>query len=473
MSAAPKVLLVEDEAVFASAVKKRLDRRGFAVRIAADLGTARVQYAAENPDILLLDMRLPDGSGLDFLAELTSDRGLKTPVLVMSAYGELEDAVSAMRLGAADYLKKPVDLDELLLNIEGLLRGTALNRRLAYSEKREQHAAEKVEFLGQCPAIQAVRRQLAKIVDLTGGLETVPPTVLILGETGTGKDVLARGLHVASTRSARPFVHVDCAALPKDLIEAELFGHAKGAFTDAHSTHVGLIEAAEDGVLFLDEIGELPMDLQGKLLAVLERRSLRRIGTTQEYPIPAWIIAATNRTVATLMDSGTFRSDLYYRLNVLSVSLPPLRDRGEDIPLLTKHFASLLANRYGLDAVCFTDAAMQQLRQSAWPGNVRELRHLIERTVLLHGGGEIGVDALGLSVGNVPQAPPAVGVPLATAGAGLSLRDTECTLITAALRATGGNLSAAARQLGITRMALRYRTEKYNIDPAEYRRIPS
>ncbi len=280
-----QILIVEDETVFARAVEKRLSRAGYKCLIAGDLKTAADKLDTFSPDLVLLDMRLPDGSGLDFLDSLRKKQSASIAVIVMSAYGELEDAVSAMKLGASDYLKKPVDLDELLLNVEKVLDKSELTRKLTYSTKREQHAVEGVEFLGECHAIAEIRKQVDQISQLTRKTEAIPPTVMILGETGTGKDVVARLLHAKSNRNDKPFVHVDCASLPKDLIEAELFGHEKGAFTNAYVARTGLIEAAEDGTLFLDEIGELPLDLQSKLLAVLERRTLRRVGTTQERPM--------------------------------------------------------------------------------------------------------------------------------------------------------------------------------------------
>lgn len=461
------ILIVEDEAVFAKAVAKRLDRNGYQTRIAGDIKTAVRYFKDETPDMILLDMRLPDGSGLDFLSDLREKHESSVPVLVMSAYGELEDAVTAMKLSASDYLKKPVDLDELVLNVEKVLEKDALTRKLDYSATRERHASAAAaeattQFLGECQALKQVREQIDRIARLTEQTDTAPPNVLILGETGTGKDVLARLLHARSGRAERPFVQVDCASLPKDLIEAELFGHEKGAFTSAHAARTGLIEAAEDGVLFLDEIGEIPLDLQSKLLAVLERRVVRRVGTTQERPVGAWFIAATNRDIEKLADQGEFRTDLYYRLNVLSIRLPPLRERGDDIILLAEHYAQKTAQRYGLDKISFSKTARQALLDYDWPGNVRELRHIMERAVLLSAGGELSVENLGLS----QNSPAATGEHSATEGLGaeVTLEEAECNLIRQALERTNHNVSQAARELGITRMALRYRMKKHGFD---------
>lgn len=452
-----KILMVEDEELFAKAVRKRLERAGYACEVAGSLREAGARIADSPPDLVLLDMRLPDGSGLDFLHELRERRGSQVPVLVLSAYGELEDVVAAMKLKATDYLKKPIDLDELLANVEKVLAKSEMVRQLEYSRMRERHAVEGVQLLGEAPAIRDIRVQAERIGRLCGNVEVVPPTVLILGETGTGKDMAARLLHAVSPRRERPFVQVDCATLPKDLIEAELFGHERGAFTNAHAARTGLIEAAEDGVLFLDEIGELPLELQGKLLAVLERRLMRRVGSTQERPVGAWFIAATNRNLEQMVRDGEFRSDLFFRLNVLTLSMPPLRDRGDDIQLLARHFAHQTARRYGLADPAFSRSAVTALTAYAWPGNVRELKHLVERAVLLSGGGEIQAEALMLGSGLQSEA--AAEQDLET----LTLEEAERRLIENALRRSEGNVSEAARQLGVTRMAMRYRMKKHGL----------
>jgi DNA-binding NtrC family response regulator len=454
------VLIVEDEELFGKAVAKRLSKAGYHCQHATTLAKAEQSLRELTPDLILLDMRLPDGSGLDFLAKLRGGAGADIPVLVMSAYGELEDAVSAMKLNAADYLKKPFDLEELLVNVEKVLAKAEMARSLAYSRKREQRSAkvESVQMLGECEAVRAIREQAERIGRLVASPDVVPPTVLILGETGTGKDVTARLMHSVSARRERPFVHMDCASLPKDLIEAELFGHEKGAFTSAHGERTGLIEAAEDGTLFLDEIGELPLELQAKLLAVLERRTLRRVGSTQERPVRCWFIAATNRDMEQMVKEGRLRSDLYFRLNVLTVRMPALRERGDDIVQLAKEFARQVANRYGQPPPHFDGGAIAALRRYFWPGNVRELRHVIERVVLLSGGGPITADTLMLTA-----------APTASGGDGLASLDemtldqVEKLLIERALKRTDNNVSEAARQLGVTRMVMRYRMKKYNL----------
>jgi len=453
-----RVLVVDDETLFARAVVRHLERAGFACEHAGTLRAARAAVEARPPDLLLLDMRLPDGSGLDFLGALGPRSA--PPVVVMTAYGEVADAVAAMKRGAVDYLKKPLDLPELSLVVERVLAQRELRRRLEYSRAREEHLGERVELVGEAPAMRALVAQVERIAALAGAGST-PPTVLISGETGTGKDVTARLLHQRSARAGRPFVHVDCAALPKDLIEAELFGHVKGAFTHATSERTGPIEAAEDGVVFLDEIGELPLELQAKLLAVLERRSLRRLGSSSEQRTAAWFIAATNRDVEAMVAAGTLRADLYFRLNVLTLALPPLRERGEDVLLLAERFLRDTARRYSTMPPRFTAAARERLRAYPWPGNVRELGHVVERAVLLAGGSEIDGSGLALPA-SAGAAPAALAAP--DFGA-LTLEAMERMMLERALAQSNHNVSEAARRLGITRMAMRYRLQKHGLGP--------
>ena len=393
----PQILIVEDEAVFAKAVNKRLTKDGYHCIQCLDLESAEAAIKQEEPDLLLLDMRLPDGSGLDFLTTLREQRGSSIPVVVMTAYGEIEDAVTAMKLSAADYLKKPVDLDDLVLTVEKVFGNQRISKQLAYSRARESNIDSDKKLIGDSAVMLALNKQIKQIANLSYAEGVEPPTVLITGETGTGKDVTAREIHRISARRENPFVHVDCASLPKDLIEAELFGHVKGAFTNAHAERIGLIEAAEGGVVFLDEIGEIPLELQSKLLAVLERRMLRRVGSSQERAIGAWFVAATNRDVEKMVAEGTLRSDLYFRLNVMTINLPPLRERGDDILALGSHFGMDVARRYGFPEFFLHENAMQAMMNYSWPGNVRELRHVIERATLLSGGRALEADDLMLS----------------------------------------------------------------------------
>ena len=321
--------------------------------------------------------------------------------------------------------------------------------------------AENVELLGECDLIKDLRAQAEHIGTLCNDPEVLPPNILILGETGTGKDMAARMLHGISVRKDKPFVHVDCAALPKDLIEAELFGHEKGAFTNALEARTGLIEAAEDGVVFLDEIGELPLELQAKLLAVLERRTLRRVGSTQERPVPAWVISATNRNPGKMVEEGDMRSDLFFRLNVLNMVMPPLKDRGSDILLLANYFIKQTASRYGLSDIKITKEAEKELMEYHWPGNVRELKHLIERAVLLSSDGNITAETL--MVNSHSESSTQSADQGLNDLSNLTLEEAEKFMLESALDRTDNNVSEAARHLGVTRMAMRYRMQKHNL----------
>jgi DNA-binding NtrC family response regulator len=374
---------------------------------------------------------------------------------VLTAYGEISDAVAAMKQGASDYLKKPIDLEELALATDKVLGQSALRHRLVYSQQRDSHAIEGATLLGDSDAIRQVRTQIQRLASLDAPSGEPLPTVLIRGETGTGKDVAARMLHAMGSRAARPFVQVDCATLPRDLMEAELFGHDKGAYTGAHGARAGLIEAAEDGAVFLDEVGEVPLDLQAKLLTVIERRRTRRIGSLREQTVAARFIAATNRNLEQMIARGEFRSDLYYRLNVISLPLPPLRACSDDARLLAQHFVQTTCRRYGLPPRRMTAGALDAICAYNWPGNVRELKHLVERAVLLSQGEELSEATLGL-----PSKPPQ-DHPHSLAG--LTLDAAERMLIDQALTASGSNVSEAARRLGVSRMTLRYRMEKHGL----------
>ena len=458
--AGPTILVVDDEELFARAVGKKLRQSGAECVLALDLAEARDRLAGQRPDLIVLDVRLPDGSGLDFLRELRAGDHADLPVVVLTAFGGLEDAVAAMKERADDYLTKPIDLDELMVKIERVLGQAELSRRLEYSRQREQRTRKDVSLVGRSAATRTLVAQIARIQQLVGQADAIPPTVLIQGETGTGKDLAARALYLGSARARRPFVHLDCAALSRDLIEAELFGHERGAFTHAHVARTGLIEAAEDGTVYLDEIGELPLELQSRLLAVLERREVRRIGSTRPRPVAAWFIAATNRDLDEMVSTGGFRSDLYFRLKVLSLNIPPLRERLDDLEPLFEHFAVLTARRYGMPAPVLSPELLEVARRHDWPGNVRELAHTVERAILLGAGRRLDAPSLGLAV-----APPASAADFAGVLNGLTLGEAERWLIVHALRETGGNVSESARRLGVSRMALRYRIRKLGLDP--------
>lgn len=451
-----KILIVEDEALFARAVMRRLQKADYECAHVESVQDARDIVKQFAPDIVLLDMRLPDGNGLDLLPFFVAKSAM---VIVMTAHGEISDAVNAMKQGAVDYLKKPIDLEELLLSIQKAEAAAAQSNSLDYSRQRNAHAIEGVELLGDSPAMLGIKSQIHRIAQFVSS-DAIPPTVLIGGETGTGKDVAARLLHLScATNNNKPFVHVDCASLPAELIESELFGHEKGAFTGAINTRPGLIEAAEDGTLFLDEIGELPLALQAKLLNVLERRVVRRIGSTKERAVPARFIAATNRDLHEMSQLGRFRQDLYYRLNVMSFTMPPLCQRAGDIMLLTRHFAAQTARRYGLQMPAFAPEAVSMIENYTWPGNVRELKHQVSRSVLLcHNNLVTDVD-LALPIFRAGEP----GLNSSTQQSALD--SAEKAILLQVLAETRNNVSEAARKLGITRMTMRYRMDKHQIKP--------
>ncbi|MBF4990891.1 sigma-54 dependent transcriptional regulator [Methylophilus sp. QUAN] len=451
-----KILLVEDEVLFAKAVVKRLQKAGFECEHAESLHDARLLVKQFEPDMALLDMRLPDGNGLDLLSDFVA-KNINT--IVMTAFGDVTDAVNAIKMGAIDYLKKPIDLEELLLIIQKNEKTTDLQTSLDYSRQRDTIVNESVQLIGESAAMQSVRQQITRIAQLSSLSDAVQPTVLITGETGTGKDVVARYLHASCANHDKPFVHVDCASLPAELIESELFGHEKGAFTNAVASRPGLIESAEDGTLFLDEIGELPLGLQAKLLNVLERRMVRRLGSTKERPVQARIIAATNRDLYQMSSEGRFRSDLYYRLNVITMQMPPLRDRGQDVLLLANYFRQMTEKRYALPHHEFSVAALMAIQGYHWPGNVREMRHQISRAVLMCTQAMISEHDLGL-----PQLAVVNANTSSMQGeAQVTLDGAEKAMLLNALEQSRNNVSKAARLLGITRMTMRYRMDKHGI----------
>lgn len=458
-----RALIVEDESVLARAVGQRLERDGYRCEIASSLTEARkcLKDTAGSPDLMLLDMRLPDGSGLELLTDdVPGVNPEQMATIVMTAFGDVENAVAAMKAGASDYLRKPVDLEELAFASARAIEAVRIKNQLAYSREREAHHGELPRLTGKSPPIEAVQKRLHAIANLIGDGSAPPPTVLILGETGTGKGEAARIIHQSGPRADRPFVHIDCASLPTELIEAELFGHARGAYTGASGERSGLIEAAEDGSLFLDEIGELPVALQTKLLNVIERRVVRRIGATRENPVAARFIAATNRNLQDMVADGRFRSDLYYRLNVLTIEMPALYSCTGDAVLLAEHFATQVARRFGRSIAGFTAEARVQISRYHWPGNVRELKHTVERAVLLSDANQISASALALPTDTESQSPAPTFEDSLEA---MTLDQAERWLIEKALLETRGNVTKAAERLGVTRMAMRYRIEKHRL----------
>ena len=465
-----KILVIDDEVVFARSVAHSLSRNGHECRSLSSAEEGIASIEGDRPDLVLLDVKLAGMSGLEALKRI-ANLDPDVIVIIMTAYSSVESAVAAMKDGAYDYIQKPIDHDELAFVIEKALETHRLRERLSYFQRKEIQQAAHCEIIGASPKMKRVIDLIGRIAQIEPGPAGEPPTVLLLGETGTGKDLVARAIHRQGSLAGQPFVEIDCTSIPKELAEAELFGYEKGAFTGATAAKPGLIEAADGGTLFLDEIGELSLELQAKLLKAIERRQVRRVGSLRERKINVRIIAATNRALEAAVRTGSFRQDLYYRLKVLTMELPPLRERGDDVVLLANHFLERLMHKYSLPVRRFTDSALQALRQYRWPGNVRELAHAVERALLVCDEEEIGPLALGLDLSCPVIASRRRSDPVGTDEVleiqfperGVDLEEIEQRLIRRALDLTGGNVAEAARKLHIGREALRYRIQKHGI----------
>ena len=462
-----RIVIVEDEYLLGKTIAQALTKHGHEARAATTGEEGLALLQTFQPALVLLDMRLPRMSGMEFLAQAKHlDPDLD--IVSITAFGSIEESVWAMKHGAADYLLKPIDLEEL----KGLVT-EILARRQQRPRPKERTTPDNhgdIELIGTSLPMQEVRRLVAMVA--LAGEGPNAPTVLITGETGTGKGVIARAIHAQSPRAKAPFVEVNCTAIPDSLLEAELFGYEKGTFTDAKSAKMGLFEAAVGGSLFLDEIGYLKPELQVKLLKLIEEKRVRRLGSTQERPVDVWILAATNNDLEQAVADGTFREDLYFRLKVMTIALPPLRQRGEDILLLAEHFLRRFAQRYQRPVPRLTAEAQAALLRYAWPGNVRELAHVMERAVFFDRTEVIHESALALNrshTGTQPGHSPATsqhGPEIDFPSEGLVLEEVEKTLIKKALVRAQGNASQAARLLGVSRNTLRYRMEKYGLYPA-------
>jgi two-component system response regulator AtoC len=463
----PTLLLVDDEAVLARHLVTLLTHEGYEVHHAPTLAEAHKILGATPIDAALLDLRLPDGSGLDLLSTLVNaDPGL--PVIMMTAYGSVADAVQAIKAGAADYVQKPFEPDEICVKLEHALRGARQRREISYYRER---GAATGTILGESPGTARLRQLVERVARSTGGPRSPAPTVLLLGETGSGKGHVARALHAAGGRRDGPFIEVNCTALPETLVEAELFGYEKGAFTDAKTARAGLLETAEGGTLFLDEIGHVSPPLQSKFLKVLEEKIVRRVGANASRKVDVQIIAATNRDLEAAVRLGEFREDLYQRLRVAVIHIPPLREREGDAVLLARIFLAESCRRYAVPPRQLSREADAAIAQHPWPGNVRELANTMERVALFSDNDPVPAEDLGLStapvsIGRVTPAPSGE-VEIEFPKNGLLLEAVERALITRALQEAAGNQSAAARLLGISRDTLRYRLEKYGLaEPA-------
>jgi DNA-binding NtrC family response regulator len=445
-----EVLLLEDDGPLRKRLAAFLRQQGAEVTEVASLSDARRQLQEMRFEFALLDMHLPDGEVVSLLRDGAFSEN--TGIVVMTAFGGVKQAVEAMRLGAGDYLSKPFEPEEVTLAFARCRNQRGATRR---AEHRSAEAAAEADHIFFGRSLGAVKTQLESIVTMENRLMRRIPPVLIEGETGTGKSVLARWLHRHGPRASQPFISINCAALPDSLAEAELFGHERGAFTDAKRARIGLFEAADGGTLFLDEVGSLSASTQAKLLTAVEEGVIRRLGSTRETALDVRLVTASNLPLAGLVERGVFREDLFHRLNLLSIYLPPLRDRGDDIIMLARHLLSRIGVRHRIKGLAITPDGESRLLSRPWRGNIRELDHEIERAVIFSGQTLLDFAELGgdLTVPRVEWRNPTWRLP----DAGFSLDATIGELIAEALRVTDNNVSAAARRLGVTRDYVRYR----------------
>ncbi|MBM4365028.1 MAG: sigma-54-dependent Fis family transcriptional regulator [Deltaproteobacteria bacterium] len=448
------ILVCDDEELIRWSLAEQLRGDGYNVVEAENGKQCLEQVASAAPSLVFLDLKMPELDGMSVLRALR-DQDNDLPVIVITAHGGVESAIEATKLGATAYLPKPFDLREASLAARRALDESRLRREVYYLRTRT--AAGYGEIVGESAAMR-------RLYDTLRRLEQIDtPTVLIQGESGTGKDLVARAIHSRGPRRNRPFMEIDCTALPEPLMESELFGHERGAFTDAKATKRGLFEAASGGILFLDEIGELPVGMQSKLLRALENRKFRRVGGVADIPLDAAIIAATNRDLRAEVKAARFREDLYFRLNVVPIQVPSLRDRREDIPALVHYFLDRFNRAFGRDITGVSGRAMERLVSWRWPGNVRELRNVVERTVILLDHPVIDVGDLPSELRGEGGGATGAGCPFILPDEGVDLEQVDRGLTEQALHRTGGNQSAAARLLGISRYALRYRMEKFDL----------
>lgn len=455
------ILIIEDEALLARNFARFLERRGHETAVAATVRKGIEQYDEIRPDIVLIDYNLPDGTGMEVIGHIRrGDR--QTKLVMITAHGSVAIAVGAMKAGADDYLTKPVALEEVGLLVERLVSQGQIEESLAYYRRKDEDRSGLDRMIGTSAGIRDVKQRITQILAMEARqISGTPPAVLITGETGSGKELIARALHFDGPRRKFPFVELNCAALPENLLEAELFGHERGAFTDAKERRIGLIQSADRGTLFLDEIGEMPSQAQAKLLKVLEDGRVRPLGATRERTVDVRFVAATNVAIADRVRSGEFRADLYYRLSGVSIVLPPLRAREDDVILLAEHFLADHRRRYGRPNLRIDPTAEAALRQHPWAGNVRELRNTMEQAALLTVGDHIR--AADLNLREPPWLAAEPGLPGAAPEPGATLASIERDLIVNALNRMGGNVTMAAQELGITRDTMRYRMEKHKL----------
>ncbi len=451
-----RILVVDDEESMTDALRLNLVEEGYTVDTAATGGQAIELFDQGGHQLAICDLQLPDMDGLEVMRHIKDARP-NTEVIMVTAHGTTPKAVEATKAGAFDFVDKPLNFEELALRVQNALKHRELVDENANLRRQMSTRSEYYNMIGSSKPMQTVYETIDAVAKSDAN-------VLIVGESGTGKELIANAIHYKSLRARKPFIKVNCAALPKELVESELFGHTKGAFTGAHADKEGLVQHAAGGSLMLDEIAEMPVELQPKLLRVLQERSYRKIGSERTYAVDFRLISSTNRPPADAIRDGLLRDDLFYRISTITIHVPPLRDRSEDIQLLTEHFLHMYAQKYERQIAGVSQAAYQRLFGHSWPGNVRELQNVIERAVLLAKGSRVEPVDLPFDNGSVPEGAPAGtgwDVPL-----NMTLEDIERLVIEKTLQRTGGNKQAAANLLGIYRPRLYSKIRKYNIDVA-------
>ncbi|NCF36177.1 MAG: response regulator [Gammaproteobacteria bacterium] len=469
MSSISAVLIVEDEPILAKNMRRYLQSAGFEVVVAGTGETAMTALESARPDIVLLDYRLPDTNGLELIARIHAiDR--RTPIIMITGEGNVQLAVQAMKAGAHDYLAKPVVLKELKLMLEKIVEQARVEGALDYFHQKQAGDSGLDKLLGDSQVMLDLKQQILQLIEAEHNMvDGIPASVLITGETGSGKELVARALHFDGARREGPFIEINCSAIPAHLLEAELFGYERGAFTDARERKKGLVEAADGGTLFLDEIGDMDVALQTKLLKLLEDRTVRRLGGLRDQQVKVRIVAATNSNLEQLIADGKFRSDLYYRLRVVQLNLPPLRERNGDILMLANYILNQHAQRYRKQPIRISEAAQAALMNYAWPGNVRELRNMMEQVVLMTNTEMLEPHHLPLSnslppeTGALPGSDARVQPATSLTADELNLIEMEKRMVAEALERTQGNVTRAAELLGLSRDTLRYRIEKHRI----------
>lgn len=449
------ILIVDDDASQRRLIEFWMQEEGYSTLTAGDGTTGLKLFEHHDPALVITDIRMPGLSGLDLLSRIKATNP-DTAVILITAFSTVNDAVEAMKLGAADYILKPLNADELKVNVH-----RALERQQLVDENRRLHDLAGSTF--RFASIISQSPKMRDVIELAAQVSRRDSTVMLTGESGTGKELFAKAIHQNSLRASKPFVTVNCGALPETLAESELFGHRKGSFTGATSDRAGKFEAANEGTVFLDEVGELSPPLQVKLLRVIQEREVDKIGSPHPVKVNVRILAASNRNLKNLVEDGDFREDLYYRLSVVTIELPPLRERRDDIPLLTRHFVKQYATLYSIPGLSVSEDAMEKMAQYNWPGNVRELQNVIERSAVLAKDSLIRVETLPEEIRVAESRIASIGLKLPEEG--IDLEEVEKEILLRALEKHGWNQTHAAKYLNISRKTLIYRMEKFALAP--------